>query len=653
MAGRSKAKTVARGEAPPAGKETPSDDDGDPRSSGRALRKLRAVSDLINVRDPSLQDRIQLLVQLQRPPPPPPVPQWEQQAFETLQKQKKALRRSPSQSSSTVESTQLTSSGSTRSQRGLQTTSSVGSRSTEDPAWGSVSEPSIVAEEDLEEPGRPTPLQPRARQSATWETCENWLLGCDAEARAWGLRPDALEHWASNALEAEEAKEAEVAKGGAPAAAAAADAARQPMSTLRRAKDGSARALLGRNVCQTPGLAGTRCNIVVEGLRRNRAVVAPASGPRPLPGRHLTVHQQRLKNYCMGKAVPVACIPAEKMPRRESPLPSQRPFSIAETDFPTLTSQPHSRPPAGPWAPARGSPPEEFEHANDAAEQQAPVPEEAATDPCVCEPQMDEEECEICGRPLSVSSWRTLSTCQHSFHLGCLARRQNQEGTMQCMICGVPFRWDRVRQSKPRAASSVEQAQQERAKIMHDIFLALAPGMECGAISCRHLQRFAVLTGFQGTDEEFEEEFARLCVEWRLPPTASISEQTFFALVDCDQPHGCYCSDVELQGILQKLDEANARRRSVTSKIFKALSEGHLTLYSDKLRQFRELCSFEVSDETWFEEHLPLLAQYMGPQGFDEVSFQSLVNDCDGLGCYCSDEDLAYTWHTLSVGTEH
>eukprot|EP00929_Paragymnodinium_shiwhaense_P089958 TRINITY_DN50181_c0_g1_i1.p1 TRINITY_DN50181_c0_g1~~TRINITY_DN50181_c0_g1_i1.p1 ORF type:complete len:820 (-),score=222.62 TRINITY_DN50181_c0_g1_i1:50-2509(-) len=100
--------------------------------------------------------------------------------------------------------------------------------------------------------------------------------------------------------------------------------------------------------------------------------------------------------------------------------------------------------------------------------------------------------------------------------------------------------------------SSLVAAGGGRASIVREVFRILDPGA-CGWVSSHSMRRFATLNGFEGNEREWQDEFENLCQEWKCNPNEGFPEATFGHLVSDDSVNGCYCSDEELQGILEKL----------------------------------------------------------------------------------------------------
>lgn len=76
-----------------------------------------------------------------------------------------------------------------------------------------------------------------------------------------------------------------------------------------------------------------------------------------------------------------------------------------------------------------------------------------------------------------------------------------------------------------------------------------------GSLDSDQMRRFMEFQGFDGTDDEWREEFESMCEEQggSVKINMSFDEAAFIALVDDDSDAGCYCSDSELQKAYDEL----------------------------------------------------------------------------------------------------
>eukprot|EP00439_Symbiodinium_sp_Y106_P021962 s6711_g2.t1 len=72
-----------------------------------------------------------------------------------------------------------------------------------------------------------------------------------------------------------------------------------------------------------------------------------------------------------------------------------------------------------------------------------------------------------------------------------------------------------------------------------------------GFLTAGDMRPFAEQTGFTGTEPEWQLEFEALCRESR--SSQGLGLDAFAKLVNDDSEDGCYCTDSELQALLQAL----------------------------------------------------------------------------------------------------
>ncbi|CAL1153427.1 unnamed protein product [Cladocopium goreaui] len=222
---------------------------------------------------------------------------------------------------------------------------------------------------------------------------------------------------------------------------------------------------------------------------------------------------------------------------------------------------------------------------------------------------------------------------------------------------------DQVANAAPKAASQPTTA---RGELIAACFRGLNVSGS-GHLSAAEMKRFAQHTGFGGTDQEWQAEFAILKQECKV---SAIALKDFHRLVNDQSQAGCYCSDGELQALLESLPSAEpsgldlgpaitkaqaqvlappsgpsrpsgpSARESLIFSAFRALNRsgsGHLS--AAEMRPFAEITGFLGSDEDWRKE-FELLRQECQSRHIDFTEFQRLVNDSSENGCYRNDDDL-------------
>lgn len=92
-----------------------------------------------------------------------------------------------------------------------------------------------------------------------------------------------------------------------------------------------------------------------------------------------------------------------------------------------------------------------------------------------------------------------------------------------------------------------------RQKLLGQIFEQLSD--YCGTPKrspMKGMQRFVTMVGFEGSDNEWKDEYKSLCKEWKVEPSKGFTQEAFNKMVDDSSPRGCYCTNEELKIILDK-----------------------------------------------------------------------------------------------------
>jgi len=69
------------------------------------------------------------------------------------------------------------------------------------------------------------------------------------------------------------------------------------------------------------------------------------------------------------------------------------------------------------------------------------------------------------------------------------------------------------------------------------------------------MMTFAVLTGFDGPDEAWAEEYDRLCRECNADKTFGIAQHTLFRLLEDTSDAGFFCTDTQLTEMATALED--------------------------------------------------------------------------------------------------
>lgn len=102
-----------------------------------------------------------------------------------------------------------------------------------------------------------------------------------------------------------------------------------------------------------------------------------------------------------------------------------------------------------------------------------------------------------------------------------------------------------------KATGSTVGTSPARAELVKSVFSTLSSG--AGSLGEAEMRRFAVFTGFEGSDEDWAEEFKLICAEGG--GTTGLDLAHFGRLVDDAGDTGCHCGDGELQEILAELQK--------------------------------------------------------------------------------------------------
>jgi len=178
---------------------------------------------------------------------------------------------------------------------------------------------------------------------------------------------------------------------------------------------------------------------------------------------------------------------------------------------------------------------------------------------------------------------------------------------------------------------------QSRGQLIDAVFYALNRS-GTGNLSQKEMRPFAEFTGFDGTHEQWLEEFNLV----RRQCGGQVGLKEFYHLVNDETEDGCYASDDELRKLLAHLvPPARQDSRTVlVHSVFQALNRsGSGRLTAAEMRPFAEHTGFDGTDQEWQHEFDKLRRECKGGMvGFND--FNRLVNDESDAGAYTSDQDL-------------
>ena len=165
------------------------------------------------------------------------------------------------------------------------------------------------------------------------------------------------------------------------------------------------------------------------------------------------------------------------------------------------------------------------------------------------------------------------------------------------------------------------------------------------------MRPFAEQTGFEGNDQEWEQEFKLLKQECKAGP--GISLEDFQHLANDESDDGCYCSDSDLQALLVRLESQTAtpnsrapptqhsapspavpngsgRRDDLLRMVFSALNaSGSGLLDHEEMLPFAEFTAFKGSKEEWQKEFALLQEDSAPVIGRSRIRFGPSPQECN------------------------
>lgn len=223
-------------------------------------------------------------------------------------------------------------------------------------------------------------------------------------------------------------------------------------------------------------------------------------------------------------------------------------------------------------------------------------------------------------------------------------------------------------------------AASKRADLVRKVFAACDADGD-GRLKEEELMSFAVGTGFDGSREDWAEEYRSLCRENGCEPADGVDEEVLARLIDDESDTGCYCTNDELRSMLSTLEDKVQPPRSATAQttqpppqlppqqqhqhqqpevvdlressirdLFQMCdvsADGRLSV--EEMRTFAELTGFEGSAEEWAEEFAMLCSENGVDlsKGIHIELFVQFVNDESDSGQYCTDDEIEEMLQTL------
>ena len=181
-----------------------------------------------------------------------------------------------------------------------------------------------------------------------------------------------------------------------------------------------------------------------------------------------------------------------------------------------------------------------------------------------------------------------------------------------------------------------------------------------GFLTAADMRPFGEQTGFNGSLQEWQEEFQLLCRE--RGSSQGLPLDGFVSMVNDPSDEGCYCENSELRNLLSRWQTAQTTlskasspvrpaepmptpgqdsRLELIKAVFNALDTGGNGLLTvADMRPFADQTGFNGSDQDWQQEFEQLCGEHGSREGIAVDGFAALVNDSSDEGCYCTDEEL-------------
>merc|ERR1711884_734294 len=211
---------------------------------------------------------------------------------------------------------------------------------------------------------------------------------------------------------------------------------------------------------------------------------------------------------------------------------------------------------------------------------------------------------------------------------------------------------------------NVKMARMSKDKERADLISAVFKGCDCDEDGHLNEQEMRIISnhmGFEGTDEQWSEEFQLLCSENGVSPAVGVNPALAQRLLNDQSDSGCFCSDEELRSLLAKLEdpaekaklvvpkfrpkpedpaELDVLRSDIIGAIFRACDVDRDGRLSEKeMRGFATYTGFRGTEEEWSKEYQSLCGD-SASSGADLALFEKLVSDRTDKGCYCTYEEM-------------
>lgn len=229
---------------------------------------------------------------------------------------------------------------------------------------------------------------------------------------------------------------------------------------------------------------------------------------------------------------------------------------------------------------------------------------------------------------------------------------------------------DELQTIRVKMEHEVKTAQMSKTNERANLISAVFKGCDCDEDGHLNEQEMRIISnhlGFDGTDEQWSEEFQLLCSENGVDPGSGVGPALAERLLNDESDSGCFCSDEELRSLLTKLQDPAEKAKLVVAKqssrdaevsrgpveqdvlrsdiigaVFRACDADKDGRLSEKeMHGFAKHTAFKGTDEEWSKEYKALCGA-SASLGVDLELFEKLVNDRTDKGCYCTYEELKH-----------
>lgn len=219
------------------------------------------------------------------------------------------------------------------------------------------------------------------------------------------------------------------------------------------------------------------------------------------------------------------------------------------------------------------------------------------------------------------------------------------------------------RRGTRKAGVRAKRRQLSREELLAKVWFILDADCD-GYLGKSELRRFAGWSGFGGNDEQWEDEFVRICGHHKISTTTGPDKAVFTKLINDRSENGMFLDNDGLRDMLTHLQiqsPAYLRRRQqeggggqpamvqiprkeMVQAIFKLCDlDKNGLLNEQEMMQFAIQTGLGETDEAGWKDEFSLLCMDNGAdpaQGISVQLLEKMVSDQGESGCYCTDDEL-------------